>query len=111
MPRRVHIHGERGRWVAEVDGRWLAVLHNSWRAGPTGYFDPMDGASVGGARYAELVGALRDHDEAVIQRDKSRDDFSRAGYVGVFRFKDLAIGQDGSIRLTLVERTADPLNP
>ncbi len=29
MPRRVAIHGERGRWVAEVEGRWLAVLHQT----------------------------------------------------------------------------------
>ena len=108
MPKRVSIQGARGRWVAKVEGTWLGVIHASWRRGPTGYLDPMPGAKVDGKRYAELVEALRDHDKVVLQRDTDPISLARDGYVGVFHFKDLIVGADGSIGLTLTSRYADP---
>lgn len=99
------IAGARGQWTADVEGVEMAVLHNSWRVGTTGYFDPMDGFGRDGKKHADLVRALEAGDIAVIQRDKSGDPaLSRDGYVGLFRFKDLEIGENGSIRLTLVDR-------
>jgi hypothetical protein len=107
MPKRVKISGERGRWVAEAEGRWLPVVHTTWRRGMTGYFDPMSGAKVDGKRYAEFIDALRRETFVVVQRDKPGT-FERGGYVGIFAFKDLVIGDDGSVSLTLVSRYADP---
>jgi hypothetical protein len=107
MTRRVNIHGERGRWLAEVEGAWLAVIHTTWRQGATGYHDPMAGAKIDGARYTEFVQALRDHDRVVIQRDKPGT-FDRDGYVGVFKFTSLEIRPDGAVSLILTERLADP---
>lgn len=103
---RVHIQGERGRWLAEVDGRWLAVIHPTWRQGATGYHDPMPGVNRSGARYREFLQALKDHDDVIIQRDKPGT-FDRDGHVGVFRFPNLAVGPEGAVSLTLIDRTAD----
>ena len=107
MPRRVKITGERGRWLAEAEGVWLPVIHSSWRQGATGYHDPMTGAAVTGKRHAEYVEALRSRNLVIVQRDRPGS-LDRDGYVGIFTFKDLIIGEDGSIRLTLVSRHADP---
>jgi hypothetical protein len=103
----VHIVGARGDRTAEVEGRRLAVIHSSWREGLTGYHDPMTAAKTDGRRYRDLLSALRAHDLVVVQRD-APGGLERDGYVGVFRFRDLAVGDDGAIRLTLVERYADP---
>lgn len=106
--RPVKIVGRRGNWLAEVEGRLLAVLHSTWRIGGTGYFDPMLDVKLEGLKYRRLVEALDLHNEVVIQKDRAPDNFARDGYVGVFRFEDLRIGADGSIRLTLGEQTAEP---
>lgn len=105
--RRVKITGARGDWTAEVEGRRLPVIHNSWRQGPTGYLDPMVGVKLDGKRYQTFLAALRASDLVVMQRD-TPGELSRAGYVGVFHFKDLLIGEKGSIALQLTERYADP---
>ncbi|MCC6306008.1 MAG: hypothetical protein IT545_12540 [Rhodobacteraceae bacterium] len=108
MPRRVAIHGERGRWVAEVEGRWLAVLHQTFREGPHGYRAPIPPEQPGQKRFEELRRALADHDLVVIQRDRDPLTLARAGYVGVFRFKDLRLDlRAGELTLTLTERYAD----
>ena len=99
------ITGHRGQWTADVEGRELGVLHTSWREGVTGYFDPMEGAKADGAKHARLAEALRSNDLAVMQRDTPGDPgLSRDGYIGIFSYKDLQIGDDGSVRLTLVDR-------
>lgn len=98
------IVGHRGQWTADVDGRELAVLHTTYRQGPTGYFAPPDPANSG-AKFDRLRQALEGNDVAVIQRDAPDDPgLARTGYVGLFSYKDLEIGVDGSIRLTLVDR-------
>jgi hypothetical protein len=107
MSKRVKITGERGRWVAEAEGRWLPVIHTTWRRGMTGYHDPMAGVRTDGKRYTEYVDALRRETHVIVQRDKSGT-FERDGYVGIFTFKDLVVGDDGSVSLTLVARYADP---
>ena len=98
------ITGHRGQWTADVEGRELAVLTNTWRVGTTGYFDPMHGAKVDGEKHQRLSQALSENDVAVMQRDAGDGKFSRDGYVGLFSYKDLVIGDDGSIRLTFVDR-------
>lgn len=107
MPRQVHIVGARGDWTAKVEGRTLAVIHTSWRRGPTGYHDPMAGANTTGKRYTEFAEALKSNDLVVVQRD-GPGSLARDGYIGVFHFKDLTIGSAGEISLTLVARYADP---
>jgi hypothetical protein len=98
------ITGLRGQWTADVDGRELAVLHSSHRVGTTGYFDPHRVEVADGAKQARLAAALRDNDVAVVQRDSDRTNISREGYIGLFSYQDLEIGEDGSIRLTFVDR-------
>ena len=105
-PKRVKIRGERGRWLAEAEGRWLPVIHNTWRQGRDGYHDPMQGTK--GKRYEEFVEALRAQDLVILQKDVEGT-FFRDSYIGIFAFKNLDIGNDGSISLTLVSRYADPL--
>ena len=109
MVRRVAIGGERGRWVAEVEGRWLAVIHHTLRQGPTGYRAAIAPEHPGQKRFQEFVAALEAHDLVVVQRDKDRETLARAGYVGVFRFADLRIDLEAlELTLRLVERYADP---
>ena len=105
---RMKIVGRRGRWLADAGGEALPVLHGNWRVPPDRYRDPMDGVDADGAKYVEYVAALRAGDRAIIQRDAGPDDLSRAGYVGVFRYADLEIGEDHSIALRLTERIASP---
>ncbi len=107
--RQVHIHGVRGQWTAEVEGKQLAVLHNTWWQDRRSnrYHDPMQGVLREGARYLARIAALRMHDLAVMQRDGGPK-MERDGYLGVFRFRNLVIGEDGAISLDLVERYADP---
>ena len=109
MVRRVKITGARGRWVAEVEGRMLAVLHSTHMQPGGQLFAPFDdGDPRGRARYEEFQEALRNHELVVIQRDRSATDFTRNGYVGVFRFSDLEIDYASGISLRLTERYADP---
>jgi len=67
----------------------------------------MVGAKTDGKRYADFLGALREHDLVVVQRDVPGT-FMRDGYVGIFTFKDLVVGESGDVKLTLVARYADP---
>ena len=109
MVRQVKISGERGRWVAEVEGRWLGVLHHTLRVGASGYRAPISPEHPGQKRFEELVTALRENDLVVIQRDADPISLARDGYVGVFRFTDLKIDlsvMELSLRLTA--RYADP---
>ena len=110
MARLVTIHGERGRWVAQVDGVWLGVLHQSFRVGLTGSRAPISSDHPGQKRFQELVAALRTYDLVVMQRDKDTQTLARDGYVGVFRFKDLVIdtATHWELTLTLTERYASP---
>lgn len=109
MPRRVRINGARGRWVAEVEGRWLAVLHHSLREGATGYRAPIAPEHPGQKRFQELVAALEGQDLVVIQRDRDPETLARDGYVGVFRFADLRLDLEAlELSLRLTERYADP---
>lgn len=107
--RKVSIRGQRGRWVAEVEGRMLGVLHHLYRDGPTGYFGPFDrGDPRGSKRFEELETALATFDLAVLQRDRDLETLARDGYIGVFRFKDRKIDYESGFSLTFVERYADP---
>ena len=67
----------------------------------------MTGAKTDGKRHAEYVEALRRESFVILQRDLDAT-LARDGYVGIFSFKDLEIGADGSVSLTLVSRYADP---
>lgn len=109
MPRRaVHISGSIGRWTAEADGETLPVLHTTWWNVASGeYLDPMKGAKLDGAKYTAYVERLRSCDRAIMQKDTDSVTLRRGGYVGVFRFTDLDVRQDGSISLEIVERIAD----
>jgi hypothetical protein len=98
------IVGHRGQWTADVAGRELAVLHSTWRVGTNGYHDPMEKAKTDGAKHKRLTDALTANDVAVMQRDAADDGLSRDGYIGLFSYKDVEIGDDGSITLTLVDR-------
>ena len=97
--RKPSIKGQRGSWTANFEGRDLAVLHDTWWTRSDGYFDPMENAATGGARYQSLVNALTTFDEIIMQKDG--EGFAREGYIGVFNFDNLSIGDDGSISLTL----------
>ena len=109
MLRRVKINGERGRRLAEVEGRWLGVLHHTLRDGATGYRAPIAPEHPGHKRFQELIAALEAHDLAVIQRDRDRASLARDGYIGVFRFADLKVDlEPPELSLRLVERYADP---
>lgn len=94
----------RGQWTADVEGRELAVLRSGRRVGTTGYFDPMAVAKADGAKFERLLAALAGNDVAVLQRDEEDAPKSRDGYVGLFSYKDLQVGEDGSITLTFVDR-------
>jgi len=104
----VKITGERGRWTAEVEGKRLAVIHNTWRVGQTGYEDPMEGIDRNGKRFREYAEALRHHDFVVMQRDVGGGDLSRDGYIGVFSFDNLDLTEGAPVRLRLLDRVADP---
>ena len=98
------IVGHRGQWTADVEGQELAVLHNTWRVGTTGYHDPMERAKTDAAKHKRLAEALAANDVAVMQRDADEDALTKDGYIGLFSYKDLEIGEDGSIKLVLVDR-------
>jgi hypothetical protein len=106
MGRRVHILGKRGQWVAEVEGRLLAVLHNSHWTPPAAYRAPIRPQDLGGAKLRGLLDALQRQPLAVMQRDKGPN-LDRDGYVGVFAFSGLAV-TDEAITLTIDGRYADP---
>lgn len=110
-PRLVKITGERGRWLAEVEGQWLAVLHDShWNFHNHSYHAPLRPEDRGTKRCEEFLAALRAHPLAVMQRDAPATDtgsLARTGYIGVFRFGGLVITED-HLSLTLSERYASP---
>ena len=110
MEKRVKIKGERGRWTATADGERLAVIHTNWRVGKDGYHDPMPGIDQNTKRYREFRETLETTDRVILQRDAGPNDLSRDGYIGIFAFKDLEFDKSGGVRLTLVERVANPKN-
>lgn len=110
MAKLVHIHGERGRWVAQVEGQWLGVLHNTFWQPPSDYRAPIDPAHPSQKRYQELIEALKSNDLVVMQRDKDPTSLFRDGYIGVFHFADLRIDTSDrwELTLTLTGRYASP---
>jgi len=108
-PRPVKIVGARGDWTATVEGKRLAVIHNIWWTPPSSYFDPMDHAKLDGKRYRDFVQALQGNDTAIMQKTATDGSFSRLGYVGLFRYQDVVVGEDGSVALTITERL--PVRP
>ncbi len=100
-PPKARIVGHRGQWTASVDGRELPILHTTSRVGQTGYFDPMAEVGADGEKHRRLTDALIANDVAVMQRTTTDGAFTRDGYVGLFSYGDLEIGDDGSIKLTL----------
>ena len=110
-PRLVKISGARGRWLAEVEGQWLPVLHDShWNFHNHSYSAPLLPEDRDTKRCTEFLDALRAIDLAVMQRDATpieTGSLPRAGYIGVFRFSGLKITED-HLSLTLLERYASP---
>ncbi len=104
--KRVNIHPERGRWVPEVEGKWLANLHSSFRVGLDRYEAPIRPEDWGTKRLGELERALKENEPVVVRKDKGPDDLSRDGYIGVFRFKDLIFDAEQGLKLTFVARYA-----
>lgn len=108
MRHKVKIKATRGVWTADVAGERLGILHAIYWTPPNAYHDPARGGPDTAKRHADLVEALRRTDRAVVQRDRPEGaTATRDGYVGVFRFEGLVIGDDGSITLKLVERVAE----
>jgi len=109
MPRRVKINGESGRWVAEVERRWSAVLHNTHGVKPHGHFAPFDrGDPRRLKRHDEFELALKAHHLVVMQIDTDPVSLGRGGHVGVFPFSDLLIDYLSGISLRIAKRYADP---
>jgi hypothetical protein len=104
----VKIVGRRGKWLAQVEGDWLPVLHDTWRIGAVGYCDPMRDVDTSSVKYREFIEALCTHGRAVIQKDAGDETMSRAGYHGVYKIDEKSIANDGSVTLTIVERIAIP---
>jgi hypothetical protein len=104
----VKINGVRGGWLAEVEGRWLAVLHHTLRHGPDRSRAPIRPQDVGTKRLHDLQVALRTHDLVVVQRDRDPVSLARDGYIGVFRFTDLTFDGDREFSLRLTEKYAEP---
>ena len=103
-PPPMRIVGRRGEWTADVEGRELAVLHNTHRVGARSYVDANRADVAASEKQARLVAALIENDMAVLQRDADAETRARDGFIGIFSYKDLDIGEDGSIRLTFVDR-------
>ena len=108
IPKRVKIRGVRGGWLAEVEGKWLAVLHHTQRVPPNRYVAPIRPQDIGTKRLAGLLDALRGNDLVVIQKDKDAVSLARDGYVGVFRFTDLVVDDQREFSLTLTDIYARP---
>lgn len=107
-PRLVKILHEPGQWLAEVEGRRLAVLEfRHWNMHNKTYRQPL--AQQGDPRCAEFLSALTANDLAVMHRDPGDPGANNVhdGLIGVFRFSDLVISPD-AVALTLVERYASP---
>jgi hypothetical protein len=104
--RPVTITGARGDWIADVDGTKVAVIHDTLWTGRDAYRDPMDGVDIEAKRYKEYVAILREADRVVVQRDKGNGNLERAGYVGVFSFRDLEIDPAGPVAMRLTGRVA-----
>ncbi|MBT8417351.1 MAG: hypothetical protein KJO42_07910 [Silicimonas sp.] len=108
-PRPVKVKGKRGDWTVDMDGTHTAVIHDLWYTPPGAYHDPMEGVDLKGARYTDFIGALKDSDTVVMQKSKDDGTLARLGYIGVFKFKDLDVADDGAVSLTITERL--PLKP
>jgi hypothetical protein len=98
----------RGRWVADVEGRLLGVLHHTQRVGLDKYQAAILPEHLGSKRLAELERALRENEHVVVQRDKDSVTLARDGYVGVFTFKDLVFDPDEGLKLTFTGKYAEP---
>jgi hypothetical protein len=105
---RIKFTGSRGSWLARAGCDLLPVIHNTWYDGAGRYHDPMVGAKLDGAKYRSFVEALASGDRAIMQNTPDRSTFARKGYVGLFRYEDFVIDDDGAITLRIVERLADP---
>ncbi len=68
----------------------------------------MTDADINGAKYRDYVTRLKEGDKCIIQKDADAETLRRRGYVGVFRYSDLQLGDDGSIGLNIIARVADP---
>lgn len=109
-PRLVKINDEGGRGLAEVEGKWLAILHERhWNFHNKTYSAPIAASEHGTKRMTDYLDALRRHDLIVLQRDQPLpgDALAFSTYIGVFRFRDLMIEPE-TFTLTLVERYASP---
>ena len=104
----VAIKGVRGRWVAQVEGRWLAVLHeNFWVREPDGsgfYRGEIWPEHRKWKRLNDMLEALRLNKLVVMQRDgevQQSGILSHRGYTGVFNFDGLQIDADAfTLRIT-----------
>ena len=105
-PRSVLITGARGDWIVDVEGERLAVIHDTWWTGRSGYRDPMAGVDLRGRRYLDYVARLQETDRVVVQRDKGKGSLERDGYVGVFSFRELLVDPAGPVEMQLTARIA-----
>ena len=112
----VKILGKRGSWLAEVEGKQLAVLHDKL-LGPGGEYKQLCYPETPLGKQHALLDALKTHDLAVLQKDSEAGSHNRGepnhmrdGYVAVFRFTDLQIDDDLSFTLRFTERYAKPNN-
>ena len=104
----VKVTGSIGRWTAEADGETLPVLHSQhWDVRSGNYLDPMKGVSKDRGKWPDYVARLHECDRVIIQKDTDPDTLRRDGYIGVFRFTNLDVREDGSIALRIIERLAD----
>ncbi|MBV0890709.1 hypothetical protein KTN05_02445 [Paracoccus sp. Z118] len=100
--------GSASRWTAETGGQVLPILHSTWWNLASGdYLDPMRDVLVDGPAYDDYVARLRSGDRVIMQKDADPVTLAPAGIEGVFRFSNLDVRPDGSIRLVLGERVAD----
>ena len=107
VPKLVRITGSHGRWVANVEGHFLAVLHSTFWTPPNDYFAPSDRAHKPGSNdYLSFVKALETYDLVVMQKDADPNTLSNAGYLAVFCFSKLKFHPTG-IGLSIIKRYAD----
>lgn len=111
----VKIIGRRGSWLAEVEGKHLAVLHDRLLK-KGGQYQQRCYPETPRNKQLELLEALKNHSLAVLQKDSKEGSHERGepnhmrdGYVAVFRFSDLQIDEDLSFTLRFTERYANPL--
>lgn len=108
MVHRVKIQGRRGSYLAEVEGRKLAVLHQTFYSPPYAYHHPFKNVAFTSPKVQALIEALQDNDLFVLQADADPETLARKGYIGVFRFTDLRVHPEDGLSLRITERYADP---